>query len=426
MKRRYKPGDWFRVPLGAACDAIGVITHACRSRLFVYFFAAPVDRDPSFEELKALRPQHAKARFLVGGAPIESLRWPVLATSVPFDAALWPFPSFVHRGAFGRTWTVRTYDPETMQRTGQHASSADAAWALPPAHFLNEDECETELRECIAGIAPAQPAIVCEIRTPLDLRALEPLASGGRVQCAQPLHTEIVAEIAQHAGAPAELRLHSMYAWPFDLRVLSAWRHLRALTIDTTNVLHPHALDALGDLFRLRLPANVLQKTPPLASVRDLSVYGDGSAVALHAWPNVEELTVENARVDLRDLAETPVRALVLRHCAFDPGALAALNRLLHVEIASMQLRDAEAIARAPRVASLVLRDIRLLHDLAPLAKMPHLRELRVTGMPQLRASDFAALAARGDVLVLSDSGNRTFDREIHRTFAANAGARIR
>lgn len=408
------------MPLGAPFDAVGVITHACRSRLFAYFFAAPAGRDPSFEELKALRPGHAKARFLVGGAPIESLRWPLVATSVPFDCALWPFPQFAHRGAFGRKWTVRTYDPDTMQRTHQHESDAHTASALPPAHFLSEEETETELRECIAGIAPAQPAIVCEIRKPLDPRSLEPASAGGRVQCAQPLDADTIAQIAGQTGASAELRLHGMYARPFDLRALSAWPQLRGLTIDTPNVLHPYALDALGDLFRLRVPAGMLHTVPPLASVRDLAVTGDGTAVSLHAWPNVQEVTVENARVDLRDLAGTPLRSLVLRHCTFDPDHLAALSNLVHLEVAAMQVRDAHALSRAASVVSLVLRDIRLLRDLAPLAEMHNLREVRAIGMQQLRASDFRELAARGDIRVFSGSGNRTLDREIHRVFAGD------
>lgn len=419
MKRRYKPGDWFRVPLAAPCDAIGVITHACRSRLFAYFFAAPLDRDPSFEELKALRPEGARARFLVGGTPIESLRWPVIATSVPFDAALWPFPQVAHRGAFGRTWMVRTYDPLTMQRIDQQPADAHAARDLPPAHFLNEDEAETDLRERIAGIAPAEPAIVCEVRPPLDQRSLDPVAAGGRVQCAQTLDAGAIERIARAAGPAAELRLHGMYAHPFDLRVLAAWPQLRALTIDTVNVEHPHALDALGELFRLRVPAAIFHRLPPLESVRDLCIAGDTGPVTLRAWPHLHELTVENARVDLTELTRAPLQALVLRHCAFDPVQLEQQPHLTHLELDSLQLLDAGPVARLSRVASLVLRNVRLLRDLAPLAQMPHLRELRVVGMPQLRAADLSALAARGDIRVISDSGNRTLDREIHRAFAA-------
>lgn len=416
MKRRYKPGDWFRVPLFARADALGIITHASGSRLFGYFFAAGRG-EISFDTLRALRAGSACARFLFGALPIESLRWPIVATSLAFDAEAWPLPPFAQRGAFGRRWTLRTFDPSTVRKCSERESDAAEAAMYPAAQFLSADDAEIHLAHAIDGRALPAARVICEVRAPVDVRSLEPLAHGGCVQVSAALSASDADTLARTVGnAPVELRVHDVYGKPFDVSVLAGWPSLPALTLDTENVANVRALGALPNLRRLRLPAHALARSGACENVRELHVTGDGERVDLQAWNALQSLVCDNVSPDLDSLAGLPLRYLSLRCAHADVRGAAALTLLDRLELRDVPLESLEVL-RGARTRTLVLSGIRLVRDVEALAQLPNLELVRFERMPQLHPADFDALVHLTGLRVLSDSGNRTLDREIQRRF---------
>jgi hypothetical protein len=429
MKRQYKIGDWFCVPLSGEHDAIGIITHACRSRLFGYFFPVDAGRVPSFEELKRLRASDSVACALFGGAGLEQARWTPLATSLPFDPAAWPFPQFASRGVFGRTWWRIIYDPETMSILQRETSAAAQALELPDARFATPEELESLLQLRIACETPETPLVVCEVRSPIDLAQLQPLLSrGGRIQFSEPLDSHDVERLAAfvHVHPDVELRVHGFSR--FDLRVLGKFAHLRSLVLDARTLEHLEALEALQQLESLRLgdldepaPLDVLQQLPAL---RRLEVHGMRTDVRAVA---------RLKRLDALGLVDTPplewlhfecaehLRSLLIAHVQCAIGPFPHLPMLERLSLRDLQLAALPDLSRCPRLHAVELRNITLLTDLSSLCSAPALRELRVEGLPQLNVSDFGPLRASLNLQnVTIEIGSKTKAREAYRLLRAH------
>jgi hypothetical protein len=425
VKRRYKEGDWLRIPLDAQHDAFGVIARACRSRLFGYFFALPADSTPTHDQLKALRSTDAVACSLFGGAALEDSRWNVIATSVPFDREAWPFPQFASRGAFGRTWTRRTYDPQTMQIVQTETIDEQHAAELPDARFATEHELEALLRERISGITPREPMAIYEVQPGFDPAGLHLLARGGRVQFSEMLAPNdlgvLAGFISQHPAV--ELRVHGFSTRAFDLRSLSAFHTLHALTLDVKRLEHPNALTLLTGLRRLRIgpleQAVRFESVAALPSLHALEVCGERADVsAAAACPALEELTLIDAPpVDFARFSSTlRLRELTIAHTVTSLEQLQKLPALARLELRDMTITNLPDLARSGALHALTLRNVTHLRDLAALTSAPALRELEIAGMPQLEVWDFEPLTkCRNLRRVTVDIGSRTKTREVYR-----------
>ena len=421
MKRRYKEGDWIRIPLDASYDAVGVIARACRSRLFGYFFGVPSEHTPSHDELKRLRAEDAAACSMFGGAPLEDARWEIVATSVPFDRSAWPFPQFSARGAFGRTWSVRTYDPESMQTVRSEAADVAVARDLPDARFAVADELEALLRERICGVVPAEPLAIYEAGETVEDAGLQLLERGGRLQfgpAIAPASVERAAAfIAQHPEV--ELRIHG---GDFDLEKLRRFDNLRFLILEAPAT-NGGVLASLGQLRRLRIGQQAqalrLDALAALPHLRELEVRGPKAELeAVRACPALESLTlVDTPPLRLSALASAArLRELVIAHGKPDLAEIGALPSLARLELRAIALPALPDLSANAALRSIVLRNVRGLRDLAPLTLAPALRELRVEGMPQLDVWDFEPLAAAAQLRsAVIDVASRRKSREIYR-----------
>ncbi len=425
MKRRYKEGDWFRISLDAQYDALGVIARACRSRLFGYFFAVPAHAVVTHGELKALQAADAAACALFGGAALEDLRWNMIATSVPFDRQAWPFPQFASRGAFGRTWTRRTYDPQTMQVVKTESIDERDAALLPDARFGTPPELEAYLRERICGIPPREPLAIYELQPRFDPASLQLLSRGGRVQFSEMLAADelrlLAAFIAEHPRV--ELRVHGFSTHAFDLRTLSDFSALHSITLDVRNLAHPEAVTYLQGLQRLRIGrldhAIDLQSLASLPALRALEMSGQFADVAhASACERLEELTlIDTLPIAIAGLASASVlRELTIAHAAAPVVDVQALPALARLDLRDMPLAALPNLSRNTALSSIVLRNITHLRDLSPLASAPALRELEIAGMPQLEVWDFKPLESCARLAsVTVDLGSRAKSREVYR-----------
>lgn len=422
MKRRYKAGDWIRVPLGGTHDAVGIIARACRSRLFGYFFAIPHSHVPSQDELRGLRAENALAAVLFGGAPIESARWPMLATSLAFDPQAWPFPTFVSRGAFGRTWVRVRYDPATMQVIERTAIDAAQAAGLTDAKFAETHEVEALLRARIGGEQPARAYGVYEIRSPLDAQAVQSLETAALLQFSTPLRPSDMALLAEQVrDRPAlELRVHG-FRHGFDAAMLEPCTALRSLTLDVHELQHASALRALTNLRTLRLGAlrADLSFLEDLHAMERIELRGTRASLdPLARTARLTYLRLENtAPLDFRAFASAETLAtLVLAHGAYDLDALSVCTNVRDLKLRALDVPVLPDFGALPHLERLHLDALTGITDLRPLIRARSLRELRLTAMPQLNVSDFEPLQACATLRELHvDLCSRRKEREIHR-----------
>lgn len=409
------------MPLGGEIDALVLIARACRSRLFGYFFAVPAQSAPTHGELRALRAEDALVAMLFGGAPIEQARWPILATSLAFDPGAWPFPRFASRGAFGDAWTEVHYDPETLQIVERSAVDPQTVAHLPDARFARAHEAEALLRRLIAGEPAPRTQSVCEVRSPIGLERLQAVAHGGRIQFSTPLDAQDADALARFIEAhPAvQLRVHG-FRRGFDAVQLQRFSALRSLQLDVHVLQHANALENLRALQTLRLGAmqlglHFLESLPQL---RELELRGTRAPLTplrrLHA---LQRLTLENTPTfDLHLVAQANLQALSLAHGEYDLYGLRALPVLRELELRSLDVTALEALRPLKGLERLQLHQLTHIADLRPLAQLPRLRELHVTGMPQLNVHDFLPLQACAGLRIFEvDVGSRTKAREIYR-----------
>ena len=423
MKRGYKQGDWVRVPLGGEYDALAIITHACRSRLFGYFFAYPAAQQPAHDELRAFSPAQAIAMMLFGGAPIEHGRWPVIATSLAFAQDLWPFPAFASRGAFGEAWTQVRYDPSTLQIVQRSALDAQAAQSLPDARFTTAPEVEDVLRRRVAGDAAPRAQSVYELRSPLDESHLRTLQDGATIQFSTHLDERDLQALGtfldDHPGV--RVRVHG-FRRGFDAKELGELRALNDLTLDVHRLQHAKALRELQSLRALRIGAMQIDLTflPELPALTSLQLHGTRAATLepVERCASLETVFLENTPpIDFGAMSSAPVlRVLTLAHGAYDFESLAALSKLRRLELRALDVAQLPALDALTNLDVLVLRELHAVTDLSPIMRARSLRDLVIAGMPQLNVEDFQPLAAcAGLQNVHIDIGSRRKEREIYR-----------
>ena len=431
MKRPYKIGDWFRIPLGGEHDALGIITHACRSRLFGYFFAIDAAHTPAFDELKTLRAGDAAACALFGGAGLEEARWSVVATSLPFDSSRWPFPQFASRGVFGRTWMRVTYDPGTMSVLQREPLAAEKAVELPDARFATPEELESFLRSEIAGETPETPLAVCEVRAPVTDAALQLVARGGRIQFSEPFAEADIARLAEFANAhPAvELRVHGLLQ--FDLRQLEQFTQLRSLVLDVASIRYAGALATLRALESLRVGAMQealqLDAIVELPALHRLELRGANADVRTAARvAHLDSLAlIDTPEIEVQKFAAAArLKSLLIAHTSFDVSGIARLPALERLELRDMPIVELPDFSGNPQLRAIEFRNVTLLRDLAPLSSAPALRDLRIEGMPQFGVSDFKPLLACAALRHVNlDIGSKTKSREVYRMLRERATA---
>jgi hypothetical protein len=420
VKRRYKAGDWIRVPLGGAHDAVGIIASACRSRLFGYFFAIEADRAPTHEQLRSLKAEDAQA-LLFGGAPIEQARWTVIARSLAFEQASWPFPLFAARGAFGKSWMQIRYDPQTMQVVERQPIDAGRAQTLPDARFAGAREAEALLRARFSGAPAAHAYGVRELRSPIAQEDLDALQAG-RVQFSTPLHETDLRRLAafMQAHPYVDLRVHG-FRNGFDARALTSFDALQSLALDVRSLQHPQVLRGLSALQALRMgPMQTdLAFLDALQALECLDLHGTRAALEpVLRIPRLRALTL----VQTQPLNFTRLRSaayleeLALAHGTYDLACLSALPKLRALDLRSVSTGTLEQLQVLGNVRRLVLHGLTHVTDLRPLANLPRLRELRITRMPHLNVQHFAPLqACAGLREFVVDVGSRRKEREIYR-----------
>lgn len=388
MKRRYKAGDWFRIPLPGRNDALGIIARADRSRLYGYFFSVERSDSVAHERLKQLRPSDAVLARFFGGAGLEERRWPILATSLALDPGVWSAPN------------------------------------VPSPHFATPDQLEDELRQRIAGIPPETPLAVYEVKTPLDASSFATLDGGGRLQFSEPLREPEYERLSAflQSRPNIELRIHGAWAGGFNAALLERFPMLRAVMLETPQVRNAQAFAALRNLISFRAAVEDgmnLEALAEVASLRSIDLRGLAADVeAPTRFAHLEDLRLTNTRsVPFGSSAcKERLQNLALRHGVYDLSQIASLPALERLQLQDMRLERLPGFSANPNLHTLVLRDLRDVRDLRPILTAPALRRLTIEGLLQLEVADFAPLIDRVEGMALSiDIGSKTKSREVYR-----------
>jgi hypothetical protein len=149
MKRSYREGDWFTLPLQKGGIAIGLIAREMPSRGGVslgYFFGPRRDSVPRLEELNSLSWSDAVLVRKFGHLGLVHGTWHVLGRLESWDRTAWPTPAF---GRFeeltGRAFKV-IYDDANPNRL-IHEEQIDPLEleSLPKDGLLGAEAVETVL-----------------------------------------------------------------------------------------------------------------------------------------------------------------------------------------------------------------------------------------------------------------------------------------
>ena len=360
MKRPYRLGDWFAIPLGDGRYAPGIVARGTRKAIAGFAFGTIFAGVPAPADLASLRYDRAVWHGSFSDRAIVEDRWPVIGASATFTPALWPLqPSY-----------ERVVSPLALERL------------------------------VATGTLPVLRRTVRDLRGHIDASELASLSIDAQLQWRTPLGRRSLDAIARwlEACPGASIRLYGDALE--QLPHLADWAALRTLRLGAGA--WPAAL-------------------PTLRAVRSIAVEQMPATGRLaRAFPNVRTLRIAagNAPVDLRALDTlTELRVLdctggLVEHFASiaDMKALRALRFSRTRGWCSLEPLAGTAIR------ALCLEQQVHLSDLEPLARMQHLEQLELRGLWQFNVDEMGWLTAC-DALrrATIDIGGRRKNVEVYR-----------
>lgn len=360
MKRRYKPGDWFRLPLDARTDALGLVSAVRGGRVAAVFFAVPRGAEADAAALRALDPREAAGRYVLSGEAFLGGAFVPVAQSLRLD------PRF-------------------------------APAAFPEDDVLGAQALRRRLLGARGG-APDAVTAVRAVRAGFDSRGLP---EEGVLAVRVPFRgSEAFRLGAWLAGRPSlALRLHGAAVGPRDLHPFGA---VRALEIAAE-----------------RFEPSALAEAPAIAvlSVRTRSL-AEPLGPALAALRALDELRLAGAAAVV-DARLPPLRVLALEGGnPFGAGRLAAPGVLERLRLYDTAL-ELDGLGNLVRLRTLELRRLPGFAEVAALRRLEGLEELRLIDLPHLNVADFEPLRDRCPPICTVDLGSRRKEREIYRLLGA-------
>ncbi|HTA39862.1 MAG TPA: Imm26 family immunity protein [Candidatus Acidoferrales bacterium] len=397
MKRPYREGDWFAVPLGDGRFAAGIVTHGTRNAINGSFFGPARETTPALEELAALRPEDAVWSGRFSDRSIVEQRWPVIGHRAGFIRAQWPG---------GRSKPAAR--PELV-----------------------------ELRlAALGGGGTFQPPrlSVRAVRSPIEPGTFDALDGRAIVGWHEPLAPDDLARVEAlvASNSRAAIRLHGDAA--AHVNALAEWPSLSRLELESSRL--PHATATFPRVVDLRLdgvPANLERTIAAFPAVRTLRIRARGELVdasALHRAHELDRLELRDAIVARADrLADvTSLRRLDVQDASLDAAAnllRMPLRALRLARIASFQ--SVSGLRDHPTLRTLALDGLLEIDDLRPIATIARLESLDLRGLWQFDIDDLAFVHTMPSLRRLHvDIGGRRKNAEIYRKGAYAAPLPLR
>ncbi|HUZ50495.1 MAG TPA: Imm26 family immunity protein [Candidatus Dormibacteraeota bacterium] len=360
MKRPYRPGDWFAIPLGDGRYAVGIVARGTRKAIAGYVFGECFEGVPS---------QHQVAEL-------------------DASRALWS-GSFSDRAMVEDRWPV----------IGGHAAFASSDWPLEPAYRRVLSPLVLE-RLVATGALPSHRRVVRDLYAAVDAAALERLPDDTQLQWRSPPSSQSLEAVAAWiATRPhASIRLYGDAL--ASLAEFARMPHVRTLIVGEGDL--PATLPVFSDVRRLELeqmlPAARLVRAFPRAIA--LRVAAGDSAIDMGPLETLDELRVLDC----------------------SGGVVEGLESLARMpQLAALRLSRTRGLPSVDVFAETRIRALSLEHDvrltsLVPLARMSELEQLELRGLWQFNVADMRWLAAcRTLRRTTIDIGGRRKNVEIYR-----------
>lgn len=371
MKRPYREGDWFGVPLGDGRFAFGLVTHGTRKAISGSFFGP--DGEPLWS-----------GRF--SDKALSEWRWPLLGRRRRFLRAEWP----ARRGS-------RADDPRTLERR---------------LAALVRGECWEGERYAVR-----------DLRAPLEADVLAALPAQAVLEWREPLPPQDLALMERHVAATGTTRVRMYARAASQAGAAASWETISHLALEAAHV--PAQLPAFPSVRELTLdgmPPHMETLLGAFPHLQVLRVRARGAAVDARVFGAAAQLQVldvhGSAIANAGALAEMPaLRSLDLRHANVDDaGALLQLplDALRLTRVA--RLRSLAGLCENATLRVLSLGGLLELDELLPLAALPRLESLELCGLWQFAVGDIAFVESMPLLQrLVVDIGGRRKNLEIYR-----------
>lgn len=90
----FHTGDWFLVPLGEDCFALGIVALVQNLVVLAYFFPKVYFGAPNETEINQWKDTDAIFIKLISGIYLENGKWPIIHHSIDFHESAWPLTDF--------------------------------------------------------------------------------------------------------------------------------------------------------------------------------------------------------------------------------------------------------------------------------------------------------------------------------------------
>jgi hypothetical protein len=385
MRRPYREGDWFAVPLGDGRFAAGIVTHGTRNAIDGSFFGLAGNVPPSLADLAALGPQDALWSGRFSDRAIVEQRWRVIGHRAGFVRSQWPG---------GRSKPAA--HPELVER--RLAAFAAGGSFSPPRLSVRAVRSPVEVGMLEASIGPA---IVGwrEALAPDDLARVQALVASNPF-----------ATIRLHGDAGAHV--NALAEWP-----------LLRLEIESSRL--PQVLAPFPRVAELTLdgvPADLERTLAAFPALRTLRIRARGALVDAAAFARLRELDNLALRDAIVARADRLGDVTSLRRLDIEDASLDEAAGLLRMPLQALRLARIAAfktvsdLREHPTIRTLALDGLLEIDDLRPIATIAQLESLDLRGLWQLAIDDVAFVRSMPSLRRLHvDIGGRRKNAEIYR-----------
>jgi len=135
VKKNYKEGDWFAVPLDPSGFAVGLAARNTPrgSGILAYFFGIRYDTIPLLSDLKSYTAADAIRILQIGDLGLINGEWKVIGQAPNWNRSQWPMPNFVRREPISnRIWLVTYSDDDPNLVLSEELITEEKAIGLEP------------------------------------------------------------------------------------------------------------------------------------------------------------------------------------------------------------------------------------------------------------------------------------------------------
>ncbi len=360
MKRPYRPGDWFAIPLGDGRYAAGIVARGTRKAIAGYVFGESFEGVPSLHGLAELDASRAIWSGSFSDRAMVEDRWPVLGGRASFVSSEWPL----------ETKYPSVLSPLVLERL------------------------------VATGALPKHRRVVRDLHAAVDAAALARFPDDAQLQWRSPPPSQSLDAVAAWiATRPrASIRLYGQAL--ASLAEFARMPHVRTLIVGKGDL--PATLPVFSHVRRLELEQM-------LPTARLARAFPHAIALRVAAGDSVIDMAPLEALDGLR----------VLDCSGGIVEGLASLARMPHLE--ALRLSRTRGWESVDAFAQTSIRALSLEHNvrltnLTPLARMAELEQLELRGLWQFNVEDMRWLAACRRLRRTSiDIGGRRKNVEIYR-----------